>query len=674
MKGTLAWAILAASSGSAWAGGFDFDAYQSSPTGSWAEAIAVGDVDGDRLEDVVLATTRYFDEANDHHVFVYRQRSDGSLAAPIKFKYGEFTNGVAVSLADLNKDGALDIVTGHLGGLFVLLSNGSGGFTQRAFAPTGAISPTAECYSLAILDINLDGNLDVLGQSWSNGATVFYGDGRGGVTSMAHMQTGAKGYNDIKAGDVTGDGRPDLVMVSRQSPDFFVYPHDGKQGFAPGVPYPTPSTTWWVGSVALGDFDSDGLNEVVVASPANKPESNLYLYRQDASGRLQSPPTPIASNDIPGALIARDLDRDGRQDLLVGHDGWATIGRYMQGASGLDTVELLNPAPFNDGPQALAAGDFNDDGCTDVAIAEHNFGLVTLRGSGCAKGRASSDFDGDGSSDFLWHNDASGANVIWRSGDHGTQQEVTDVTNTAWFVAGIGDFDGDGKADILWHNGSNGTSVIWKAGDYGNAQGVTQVTNRAWKITGVADFDGDGKDDILWRNTSTGGNAIWRSGDYGSQLPITAVTNTLWYVAAIADFDGDGEADLLWRHANTGRNAVWLSADYGTQKPITDVTDLGWTIAGAGDFDGDQRADLLWRHTNGANVLWKSADYSHNERLQAMSPTWELAAIGDYDGNGKDDLVWRHTSSGENMIWRAAIKSVTRPVTAVTSLKWAIQK
>ena len=79
MKSILVCAVLAACSGSAWASGFDFDSFQTSPTGSWAEAIAVGDVDGDRLEDVVVATSFYFDEPNDHRVFVYRQRSHSQV-------------------------------------------------------------------------------------------------------------------------------------------------------------------------------------------------------------------------------------------------------------------------------------------------------------------------------------------------------------------------------------------------------------------------------------------------------------------------------------------------------------------------------------------------------------------------------------------------------------------
>ena len=669
MKRILASAVLAVVSGGAWADGFDFDAAtQLLPVGSWAEAVAIGDVDGDRLEDVVVTTSAYFDEANDHRVFVYRQRNDGSLAAPVKYKYTEsiYRYRVAVALGDLNEDGALDIVTGHHDGLFVLISNGSGGFAERTLTPP-ATTQYPECSTLAIVDIDADGHLDIVGGRF--GATLFYGDGLGGFASMISLPMAEGGYEDIKAGDVTGDGKPDLVTVG--GGNLVVFPNDGNRGIGSGVFYSPPTNNWPLGAVALGDFDGDDLSDVVVSVAANRPEASLYLYRQDASGRLQSTPTRMASYDIPQALIARDLDRDGRQDLLVGHDGWYAIGRYMQGASGLDNSELLNAVAFNGGPQALAAGDINDDGCSDAATVDR-YGLAMKRGTGCIKGRASSDFDGDGSSDLSGVTKKRRQRDL-RSADYGAPQEVTDVTNTDWFVAGIGDFDGDGKADIFWHNGSNGASVIWKAGDHGSTQAVTR-TNRAWKIAGVADFDGDGKDDVFWRNPSNGANAIWRSGDYRSQLPITAVTDTLWKIAAIADFNGDGDADLLWRHATSGKNAVWLSADYGKQKPITALTDLAWQVAGAGDFDGDKRADLLWRHANGANALWKSADYSQSERLQAISPTWKLAAIGDYDGNGKDDLVWRDSTSGANLIWRAAIKSVTRPVTAVPSLKWAIQK
>ena len=64
--------------------------------------------------------------------------------------------------------------------------------------------------------------------------------------------------------------------------------------------------------------------------------------------------------------------------------GWLQAGVYLQGDSGLEP-EQLYPIPYAShyATQGLALGDFSSDGCTDVAIADYNYGLVILHGSGC---------------------------------------------------------------------------------------------------------------------------------------------------------------------------------------------------------------------------------------------------------------------------------------------------
>src|SRR5688572_3114465 len=69
---------------------------------------------------------------------------------------------IDIALGDLNEDGALDIVTGHHDGLFVLISNGSGGFAGRTLTPPASTQHPA-CNSVVIADIDADGHLDIVG-------------------------------------------------------------------------------------------------------------------------------------------------------------------------------------------------------------------------------------------------------------------------------------------------------------------------------------------------------------------------------------------------------------------------------------------------------------------------------------------------------------------------------
>src|SRR6476469_4955005 len=92
-----------------------------------------GDVNGDQLDDVVIATGSGTgsDPASDYSLFVYLQQPGGALADPLKYVYGRTYLNMDMVLADLNKDGVLDVVDCNDTGLVLLVSSGSG-FTKTS--------------------------------------------------------------------------------------------------------------------------------------------------------------------------------------------------------------------------------------------------------------------------------------------------------------------------------------------------------------------------------------------------------------------------------------------------------------------------------------------------------------------------------------------------------------
>lgn len=359
---------------------FHLNPYTASAVGSWPEAVAIGDVTGDGRPDVVLTTTFYFSPVNDYCVFVFAQQSNGTLGVPVRYSYLQTAGQTGLVLADLDEDGVRDVIVGHDTGITVLLADGHGGLRP------GLVTADSDARSLVSTDVDRDGHVDIVSLGWSRGATIFHGDGHGGFSRKRALATNASGYNDEEVDDLTGDGLPDLAVMSGQTyatPSLTVHRHSAT------TDYLSPPAAYFMGSnettrgLGLGDVTGDGLVDAVLSRPRNSP-TWLWIMSQGGAGGM-SGPTTIQSYDIPEAVEVADMDGDGMEDVVVLHGGWNAIGVYLQRAGLGLGAELLFQVPYASHyvGQGLAIGDFTSDGCPDVAIADYNHGLVTMTGAGC---------------------------------------------------------------------------------------------------------------------------------------------------------------------------------------------------------------------------------------------------------------------------------------------------
>lgn len=362
--------------------GAQLQAYQAFDVGSWPAAVAVGDVTGDGRNDVVMTTDFYFDPANDYRVWVFAQTAGGGLATPVSYPSAAGTSDLdSVAIADITADGRKDVVVGATGAgvqVFPQLSSGALG--------SATLYPTPNGRQVRVGNLNGDGRVDVAAVGWgTNNVSVLLNDGAGGLQAPVEYPAQHGGYDDLEVGDVTGDGRADLVVMSGQLyavPNISVLAQLPGGGFGAAAEYSLGSNILTSG-IGVGDVTGDGRNDVVASYGGNQPYAHIAVFPQAATGLLTAP-VSYTSYDIPEPVEVADLDLDGRADVATLHGGWNRAGLYRQAVGGTLAGEELYPIPYASHyePHGLAVGDISGDGAPDVALADYNQGLVVLRNAG----------------------------------------------------------------------------------------------------------------------------------------------------------------------------------------------------------------------------------------------------------------------------------------------------
>ena len=244
-----------------------------------------------------------------------------------------------------------------------------------------------------------------------------------------------------------------------------------------------------------------------------------------------------------------------------------------------------------------------------------------------------------------------------------------------WLVMGLGDFDGDGKTDALTRNGATGAWHIARMDGKtvltsGTGTPTTLTTVREWRVAAVADFNNDDRDDILLRHAKTHRWLLYTMNSLAAVAGHSGIVADLpddpaWEVAGAADLGGDGRADLILRNPATGKWYYYPMAAR-TVTAGQGALDLpgaaAWTIQGLPDLNGDGKAEILLRHTGGT---WHWYPMNGKDRATGDGPTdlstsldWKLAGYGDLTGDGKDDVVLRDVSSNPSNRGRWMVRAM----------------
>ena len=284
----------------------------------------------------------------------------------------------SVVVGDFNGDGIPDLAVANTGSTFayeyfltILLGNGDGTFTATATTRTGAYPS-----SIAVGDFNGDGIADLAVTDYVyDNATILLGNGDGTFTATAVSPATGNGPDSVAVGDFNGDGKADLAVANDYSNTVTILLGNGDGTFTATTV--SPATGNVPISIAVGDFNGDGKADLAVA---NYQDGTVTILLGNGNGTFTATATSPATGTEPFSVAVGDFNGDGKADLAVanknaGNAGTVTI--LLGKGDGTFTAAAVSPATGN-GPESVAAGDFNGGAVSDLAVANYGDNTATV--------------------------------------------------------------------------------------------------------------------------------------------------------------------------------------------------------------------------------------------------------------------------------------------------------
>lgn len=366
-------------------------------------------------------------------------------------------------------------------------------FTDTSFAEVA--DSTAQRFPLhtAVSDLNNDGKADMVVTNFvSNSISILRNTSTGGAVSFAPAQSLAVYLTAIRSaiGDLDGDGKPDVVTVTRFGNAFtdsiYVFHNTSVGGGvisferAPNVvaAYETNAT-----SVKVRDLNGDGKPDLIVTDEFN---GSVQLF-QNVSTQDSIKFIPLARVDggsLPQDIDVADLDGDGKPDLALTTQTYVMVHRNISPRS--DTI-VFGPTMYFDAgfsPGSISLGDLDGDGMPEMVVTN------------------------GGNDNFSVYRNTSVAGAISFAG------RVSYALGNIPYNVSIGDLDGDGRPDLaLTTRNSNSITLFRNNGSAGNLSFTDSVIYPGrygydHRHVAIADMNGDSRPDLVVTESSDAANAV----------------------------------------------------------------------------------------------------------------------------------------------------------------------
>lgn len=581
-----------------------------------------------------------------------------NFAAKVEFQNGSVNVGYPdIATADMDGDGRADIITGGSEYFAIhrnLSTPGSPSFTVSVSWTTNSTYLTG----LATGDLTGDGKPEVITTNPTTDQLVIRRNastpGSLSFGSVLEFPTDAASDNNASIGDIDGDGKNDVVILST-APAVLIFRNTTTAGvisFAPVVTYSVGASTD-IHNTKLADFDGDGKLDIAVDG------NSLFVFRNLSTPGLISLSAKQTFTTVANCrgLSITDLDNDGKSDVTVANSTANSISVFRNtSTAGSISLAIRTDYATTSNPNNVSTGDIDGDSKPDLAVLAGSILSVfkNLSTPGSISIGSSLDFTTGGTQsgligDFDYDNQPDMMAVTHNFSNIGFFKNITSCIPPS--ITSFSPISGPIGTTVTL-TGTNFNTTTTNNVVFFGAVRATVVTATPTQLT-VTVPAGTERDRISVTDIITGLTAysvmpFQQSFICGSPFSTSSLTADLNLSATassikIKDIDGDGKPDIAAKKTSTieiHRNSTATSVTFN---PAHVLSTSGAGAIFTEDINGDGKPDLI-NHTTQTISIHKN---SSTPGLLSFTPRvdYTLTAgdfvldIHDLDGDGKADII-----------------------------------
>ncbi|CAF1020117.1 unnamed protein product [Adineta ricciae] len=339
-------------------------------TNAAPNSLVIADFNKDSIVDVAIAN------GGTDNIRIFFGSANGTFLNQTDLSTGKDSAPYGIAVADFNNDNQLDIAVTNYGygnfGIFLACVNGTF-FNQITYTSGDYSQP----WSIAVADLDKDGRLDVtVANAGTDSVGVFFGYALEDYLSAPSYSIGSSSQaTSIAVGDFNYDSHLDVVIANNVMNNIMILFGSGYGTFLDKRIYSTGDSSRPC-SVTVADLNHDQRLDIIVA---NSGTDNVGIFFANENRTFADQITYFTGiRSQPNSVVVLDFNKDTHLDIAVANYGSGNINIFLGYGDGNFKNEFIFNTGYRSFPYSLTIGDINKDNFTDIVATNNGFGNIDI--------------------------------------------------------------------------------------------------------------------------------------------------------------------------------------------------------------------------------------------------------------------------------------------------------